>query len=71
MANTNAPRPDALEVAPEIDRERCTGCTQCLLICPVGAIERRGMRCFVSSEVCVRCGRCPTVCPNEAIETRG
>lgn len=52
---------------PKIHGERCTGCTQCLLVCPVAAIERRGVKCTVLDSRCILCGRCLWMCPNGAL----
>lgn len=47
--------------------EKCQGCTQCMQVCPVGAISGgEGLICVVDSEKCIRCGKCFEVCPHEA-----
>jgi Fe-S-cluster-containing hydrogenase component 2 len=70
MTDAHFPRADALEVPPAIDPEHCTGCTQCLLICPVAAIRREGLKCVLIDSECVRCGRCLDACPTEAVSAR-
>lgn len=46
-----------------IDPERCCGCSQCRLSCPVAAIVAVGVHCQVEVDRCTRCGRCRWVCP--------
>ena len=46
-----------------IDAQRCVGCTQCKLICPVAAIIQHRVICQVFTQKCILCGRCPGICP--------
>ena len=47
-------------------RNRRTGCTRCLDLCPTGAITP-GKDCVViSAEICAGCGSCAAVCPTGA-----
>jgi Pyruvate/2-oxoacid:ferredoxin oxidoreductase delta subunit len=50
-----------------IDRETCTGCSQCRLNCPSRAIAREGLQCRVVAELCRGCLECRWVCPNRCI----
>lgn len=45
----------------------CTGCGECIPVCPVAAIEMRGASAFIT-DACTACGICVTTCPVEAIE---
>ena len=49
-------------------RNRKTGCTRCLELCPTGAITPSGKdHVLVSAEICAGCGACAAVCPTGAI----
>lgn len=48
-------------------RNRITGCTRCLDVCPTGAIAPAGDHVQVSPEICAGCGSCSGVCPTGAI----
>ncbi len=48
-------------------RNRITGCTRCLDVCPTGAIAPDGDHVAVDPHVCAGCGSCSAVCPTEAI----
>lgn len=51
-----------------IDRNLCTGCGQCVDMCPVEAISLGDDNiAVVDPELCVDCGQCIDECPVEAI----
>ncbi|MHB1294285.1 MAG: ATP-binding protein [Anaerolineae bacterium] len=53
---------------PEIDRERCTLCGDCLAACPQGALRMSDQRELLLDEsLCAYCGDCDDVCPMDAI----
>lgn len=53
---------------PQIDLEACTGCGDCVEVCPtvVLAIED-GQLAVSEPDACTYCGWCEGICPEEAI----
>jgi ferredoxin len=47
-------------------RNRKTGCTRCLDLCPTGAITPGKDSVVISAEICAGCGACAAVCPTGA-----
>jgi ferredoxin len=47
-------------------RNRRTGCTRCLDLCPTGAITPGKDSVVISAEICAGCGACAAVCPTGA-----
>ncbi|WP_297428208.1 [FeFe] hydrogenase, group A [Clostridium sp.] len=55
----------------DIDKELCTGCHQCVEVCPVNAIQgKEGQPQEIDYDVCVSCGQCIQVCNSYAFENR-
>jgi Na+-translocating ferredoxin:NAD+ oxidoreductase RNF subunit RnfB len=52
----------------ETDPDKCTGCGQCVDICPVNAIEMIEDLPIVDREWCIGCGVCAVPCPSSAIK---
>ena len=52
----------------ETDRERCTGCGECVEICPVNVIKMEGDFPVVDKEWCIGCGVCAIPCPVSAVK---
>lgn len=52
---------------PQVDRDRCTRCTQCADICQFNAITVVNQSVLVFPELCHSCGGCSLVCPVGAI----
>jgi fumarate reductase flavoprotein subunit/NADH-quinone oxidoreductase subunit F len=51
-----------------IDPEKCTGCTECVDICPVDCIEGKDRYIHMIDEIdCTRCGKCIELCPEKAV----
>jgi ferredoxin len=50
-----------------ITEERCTGCGECLDVCPAEAIEMVNGHARITIQ-CMDCGACPRVCPEGAIK---
>ena len=53
-------------MAVKVDNEKCTGCGQCVDVCPVQAIEIVDNKAVIS-ESCIDCGACLNVCGVEAL----
>jgi len=51
----------------EVDREKCSGCGECLLACPYNAIERIEGKAQVNIALCKGCGTCVGACLAKAI----
>ncbi len=61
---------------PHVDLETCTGCGQCVSVCPIEAMglvsahdpdDPRARRARVDPELCLGCGVCARVCPTDSI----
>ena len=61
---------------PEVDKDKCTGCSTCVPYCPEASIILKKMEKYprpkadVDYEYCKGCGVCSTVCPVKAIAMR-
>jgi NAD-dependent dihydropyrimidine dehydrogenase PreA subunit len=54
-----------------LDREACTGCGSCLLVCPQGVLAMDdGSATIRRRDACMECGACAVNCPEEAITVR-
>jgi len=48
---------------------KCTGCTACLKICPVMAIDgERKLLHIIDPALCIDCGACGRICPVDAVD---
>ena len=53
---------------PQIDKELCTGCGDCIVICPTDALELvNGVAVITEPSACNYCAECEMICPVEAI----
>ncbi|HLN19034.1 MAG TPA: 4Fe-4S binding protein [Patescibacteria group bacterium] len=60
---------------PEVDREKCIGCSTCVPFCPEAVITVDSSRSIVDGkkkaeidyEYCKGCGVCASVCPTKSI----
>ncbi len=52
---------------PWIDRDKCTGCGDCVNICPVDAIYMKNGKSEIDMEKCISCGKCHDICTQDAI----
>jgi ferredoxin len=57
------------DVTLRFDVSRCTGCQQCVLVCPHGVFAMDGNRAaLVDRGACMECGACRLNCDFDAIE---
>jgi len=52
---------------PIVDKESCTGCENCVEICPPGAIALKDDKACIAGDLCEECGFCAAECPTGAI----
>ena len=57
-------------ISPTFIREKCTGCRQCVEMCPMSVIGGEGNVLKINYSKCIRCYCCHEVCPQEAILLR-
>lgn len=60
--------PESQQFQPQLlyDSEKCTGCGNCVKVCPNGAIELYEGKSRTNRDTCNGKGLCAEVCPNEA-----
>lgn len=54
-------------IKPNVIERRCTGCTECQKICPVGAISESSQTAKIAHDICIECMCCHEVCRFDAI----
>ena len=54
-------------MAATADVEKCTGCGECVDVCPVEAITLESEKAIIDDENCADCAACVAECPAEAI----
>lgn len=53
---------------PQIDNVRCTGCGDCIAVCPTEALgEVEGKAVVTRPQACTYCAICEDICPTGAI----
>lgn len=50
-----------------VDAERCTGCGDCVDICPTDAISLPNGKAVIEESLCTACEACLEACPQDAI----
>ncbi len=54
-----------------LDEGACTGCGECLLVCPRGVLTVAGRKAVLSDrDACIECGACALNCPVGAISVK-
>ena len=54
-------------MAAKVDVEKCTGCNDCVQLCPLEAIQLKDNVAVIDEDTCTECGLCVYECPNGAI----
>lgn len=52
---------------PKVDLNKCTGCGNCVRICPEGIIVLNNKKAVINYDFCKGCGLCSSECPIKAI----
>ena len=52
----------------KVDADKCTGCGNCVEVCPMEAIKLEDDIAVVDEEECIECGACVDECPEDAME---
>jgi hypothetical protein len=55
------------DVSPIVYADRCTGCGECAIVCPVGAIQIENKKSVLDSSKCIGCASCMAACPTMAM----
>ena len=54
-----------------VDKDKCTGCGECVDVCPVSVYELKGGKSDpVNEDECIGCESCVEACPVEAITVK-
>jgi len=61
---------NALQARPEIVREKCKLCHQCVEICPPQALYNDSKGLKLNDRLCIRCFCCQEICPEGAISVQ-
>ncbi|MCM8796386.1 MAG: DUF362 domain-containing protein [Candidatus Omnitrophica bacterium] len=56
------------DLAPYVAMEKCTGCGECVKVCPVSAISLKKNKSHIDNAICIGCATCIAVCPFSAID---
>jgi len=54
-------------IQPEVYRNTCIGCAQCVAACPQAAIQQVDGKAIIDISLCTACGECVRICPVQAI----
>ncbi|MBD3202784.1 4Fe-4S dicluster domain-containing protein [Candidatus Woesearchaeota archaeon] len=54
-----------------IDEKKCPErCEECVIYCPVNALEREGSKVLIDRDKCILCGACENACPEDAVDIK-
>ena len=61
----------AIRELPAVDETRCSGCGDCVAVCPTNCLAMAGPLPWLPRPAdCVRCELCVQVCPADALRMR-
>ncbi|MCP4604133.1 MAG: 4Fe-4S dicluster domain-containing protein [Proteobacteria bacterium] len=52
---------------PTVEKDKCTGCEECVEDCPTEAITMVDEVAVINGDECTECGACVDTCPEDAI----
>ncbi len=55
-------------MAAVVDKEKCTGCGDCVEACPSNAVQLKEEKAEVGADDCIDCGACVDACTNGAMK---
>jgi hypothetical protein len=53
-----------------VDKSKCTGCKECISVCPVSAIEMRQEKATIIADKCIDCATCVDYCKPAAFASK-
>ncbi|MFB0565409.1 MAG: DUF362 domain-containing protein [Candidatus Aminicenantaceae bacterium] len=61
---------DQLTLIPEVIKDKCTACLECINICPVGAAKLSDGIARIEKKICIHCMCCHEVCRDGAVKLK-
>ena len=58
------------DIAPIVIEKNCSGCKNCIAVCPAKAIVLKEDKAFLDGKKCIGCASCIAACKNYAIEVK-
>lgn len=55
-------------LGPKVIPKKCIECGDCIVYCPVNAINWKESKAFIEQKICIGCGGCIVICPVNAIQ---